>query len=282
MISASFIFSSHFQGIDLYQFLFPIKALSSAWNEPKTRPRGRRRISMKILRDIIEIDEQKCDGCGLCIPSCAEGALAIVDGKARVIRDPLCDGLGACIGACPQGALRIVKKETLPFDEAAVHAHLHTRGCPSAQASLLAAPSPKGDRLPMESALSHWPIQLRLIPPTAPFLKDAHLLILADCAAVADPALHQDLLPGKVVLMTCPKLDNGEEAVERLAAIFRHSGVQALTTVMMEVPCCGGLSRIVKEALKRAESTLDAQEVIIQRTGKRGRPTIAPQPPRLC
>lgn len=232
---------------------------------------------MKILRDIVEIDEAKCDGCGHCIPSCAEGALALVDGKARVIRDPLCDGLGACLGACPQGALRIVKKETQPFDEAAVHAHLREGGCPSEQSmDTLTRDTPS-----MASSLSHWPIQLRLIPPTAPFLKNADLLILADCSAVADPRLHQDLLPGKAVLMTCPKLDNGEEAVERLAAIFRQAGVRSLTAVMMEVPCCGGLSHILRQALKRAESPLEIEEVIIQRTGRRGRPVLAPQPPQF-
>lgn len=232
---------------------------------------------MKILRDIIEIDEAKCDGCGLCIPSCAEGALTIVNGKARVIRDPLCDGLGACIGACPQDALRIVKKETLPFDEHAVQTHLKTSACPSSQITgLVPASTPNHT-----SALSHWPIQLRLIPPTAPFLKHADLLLLADCAAVADPALHQDLLPGKIVLMACPKLDNGEEAVERLAAIFRESDPQSITAVMMEVPCCGGLSRILKEAQRRSESGIAIREVIVQRTGTRGRPATAPAPPRL-
>ncbi|TWI76829.1 MinD superfamily P-loop ATPase [Desulfobotulus alkaliphilus] len=233
---------------------------------------------MKILRDMIEIDEEKCDGCGLCIPSCAEGALALVDGKAKVIRDPLCDGLGACIGACPQGALSIVKKEAEPFDEEDVHQHLKSRGCPSSlPINLNPAPAPSGE--PAPSALAQWPVQLRLIPPTAPFLRGADLLILADCSAVADPNLHRDLLPGKALLMTCPKLDNGEETIERLTAIFSHGDIRSVTAAIMEVPCCAGLSRMIQEAMKRSGRHNDLKEIIVQRSGKRGRPETAPKPP---
>lgn len=227
---------------------------------------------------MIEIDEEKCVGCGLCIPSCAEGALALVDGKAKVIQDPLCDGLGACIGACPQDALRIVKKETEPFDEEAVHQHLKSRGCPSTQVMAL-PPRPTASCEPSPSALAQWPLQLRLIPPTAPFLRNADLLILADCTAVADPNLHRDLLPGKALLMTCPKLDNAEETIERLAAIFSHGDIGSITAAIMEVPCCAGLSRMIQEALKRSGKKDTFEEIIVQRSGKRGRPETAPKPP---
>ncbi|MCW7754585.1 4Fe-4S ferredoxin [Desulfobotulus sp. H1] len=237
---------------------------------------------MKTIRDMIEIDETKCDGCGLCIPSCAEGALALVNGKARVLRDPLCDGLGACIGACPQGALRIVKKETEPFDEEAVHQHLQKRGCPSGQIINQKPLTSPVSGLTAHSSLAQWPVQLRLIPPTAPFLEGADLLVLADCAAVADPNLHKDLLPGRVLLMTCPKLDRTEESVERLSAIFRHAEIRSVTAAIMEVPCCSSLSRIIREALIRAQSTLELHEIVIQRNGTRGRPLTPPQPPRLC
>ena len=187
---------------------------------------------MKITRKIVEIDEEKCDGCGQCVIGCAEGALTLVDGKVMVISENLCDGLGACIGECPQGALQIIEKQAEAFDEAAVEAHLESVaageqsqaptmpcGCPSTRIQSFApgpaapAKSPSGHGTPA-SALSHWPVQIRLIPPNAPFLKGADLLILADCVPVAFPGLHQELLRDKAVMIGCPKFD-------KFAAIFK-------------------------------------------------------------
>lgn len=213
---------------------------------------------MKIVRDIIEIDEEKCNGCGLCILSCAEGALTIVDGKAKVIREPLCDGLGACLSACPMDALKIVQRESEAFDENVVHEHLEAlkrkaKDCEQPQI--------------LPSGLGNWPVQLRLIPPTAPFLKNADILVLADCVATAYPGLHQDLVPGKAVIMTCPKLDEREESITRLSAIFKEAKIRSITLAIMEVPCCAGLEGIVKEALKGAGLDIPIHTTIIGRNG---------------
>ena len=244
---------------------------------------------MKITRKIIEIDEELCDGCGQCVPSCAEGALEVIDGKVKVIADKLCDGLGACLGECPQGALKVVEREADEFDEAAVHEHLENQakkaspftagetlpcGCPSAQIQTFTSAGPCagaegiGESAGNPSTLTHWPIKIRLIPPTAPYLKGADLLILADCSAAAYRGLHQDLMQGRVVMMGCPKFDDAELYVERLAQIFQTAGVNSITCVRMEVPCCSGLTVIAKEALKKAGREIPAQEVVISTRGK--------------
>lgn len=244
---------------------------------------------MKTIRRIIEIDEELCDGCGQCILSCAEGALALVDGKARVLSDNLCDGLGACMGECPTGALKIVEKEADEFDEEAVEKHLESggpgrnkeeennrpptlaRGCPSAQVKTFmntgvkqAGVSPAGKQA---SALGHWPVQIRLVPANAPFLKGANLLVLADCAAVAYPDLHSDLLAGRVVMMGCPKFDDVEEYIERFGQIFSSAGVKSITIAYMEVPCCAGLPYVVKKGLEKAGANIPLRETMISGTG---------------
>ncbi|MEN6374912.1 MAG: 4Fe-4S dicluster domain-containing protein [Smithella sp.] len=176
----------------------------------------------KIIRKIIEIDEELCDGCGKCVSGCAEGALQIIDGKARGVSEIFCDGLGACIGDCPSAALRIIERAAAPFDEKAVNQHLMEKakpalpcGCPSTHIQIFDKHSVRRtanktkhmNRVSEEeSALSHWPIQIKLTPAGAPFLKGADLLVLADCTAVTFPSLHRDLLPGKVVMMGCPRL----------------------------------------------------------------------------
>ena len=241
---------------------------------------------MKIIRTIIRIDKEKCDGCGLCVPACAEGAMAIVDGKAKVIRDPLCDGLGACIGQCPQGALTLIEREAEPFDEEEVHRHLESMkkdvpptGCPSAAMHIMEPKTHKTEEAGT-SALTHWPVQIRLVSPEAPFLKGADLLILADCAAVADPNLHRDLLPGKVVLMGCPKFDDaGYEA--KFQAIFTHSKIRSITIASMEVPCCGGLPAMARKAHAASHSSIPITEVVISRDGTRGGEAMNPGGPRL-
>lgn len=242
---------------------------------------------MKTMRKIIQIDEEKCDGCGQCVISCAEGALKIIDGKAKVISDNLCDGLGACIGECPQDALKIIEREAEEFDEAAVEAHLAESkagdaplgtmacGCPSTQIQQFApadacrtadAPSQFGPDA--ESALSHWPVQIRLVPPSAPFLKGADLLIAADCVPVAFPSLHRDFLKGRVVMIGCPKFDDAEAYIEKFAEIFATAGIKRITTVVMEVPCCSALPVIVQKGLERSAKAIPMEQVTISTRGK--------------
>lgn len=253
---------------------------------------------MKTTRKIIEIDDELCDGCGQCVPSCAEGALQIVNGKAKIVADNLCDGLGACMGDCPNGALKIIEREADEFDEEAVEKHLSELtendtgepamacGCPSQQ---IRAFIPESDNARPEketaatgtpvSALTHWPVQIRLIPPTAPFLKNADLLVLADCAAVAAANLHTRLLPGKVVMMGCPKFDDIDEYTARFREIFTKAGIRSVTVVSMEVPCCAGLAWVVKKGLDVADADIPLTEIIISGEGqviseKSGQPAV--------
>ena len=205
------------------------------------------------VRAIVRIDEEKCTGCGRCIPDCAEGALQVVDGKARLVSEVYCDGLGDCLGACPHGALTIEKREAEAFDEAAVEAHLAAESearppcdCPgSALRSIEPASRPSE---PVASALSHWPVQLRLVPPEAPFLRGADLLVCADCVPFAMGDLHRRYLGGRVVLVGCPKLDDAATNREKLKTIFSVAVPRAITVLRMEVPCCGGLASLVAEA----------------------------------
>ena len=243
---------------------------------------------MKVMRKIIEIDEERCDGCGLCVPACAEGSLEIIDGKARVISDNLCDGLGACLGECPNDALRIVEREAEEFDEEAVEKLLAEKkkenkaaqpliasGCPSSRLQHFAQPVAKESVSAMapqgaaeQSALGHWPIQIHLVPPTAPFLKNADLLVLADCVPVAFPTLHRDFLQGKAVMMGCPKLDNTDSYIQKFTQIFRTAGIRSITAVVMEVPCCSGLPMIVKKALDDAGVDIPMKEVVVSTRGE--------------
>jgi len=203
-----------------------------------------------VKRNIVHIDEKKCDGCGQCIPNCAEGALQIIDGKARIVDDSYCDGLGACLGHCPRDAITILEREAPEFDEEAVHEHLETLkgsealaiGCPASQVQLLKG-SPATDHFEVStpSALRHWPVQLNLVPVKAPFFRDADLLLLADCTAVAYPTLHQRLLEGRTVVMGCPKFDDVKHYIEKLAEMLKVNDVRSLTVVHMEVPCCSAL-----------------------------------------
>ncbi len=243
---------------------------------------------MKVTRKIIQIDEERCDGCGNCVISCAEGALIIVDGKAKVISDNLCDGLGACMGECPQDALHIVEREAEEFDEEAVEKHLESQnaaveedktlpcGCPSTQIQSFApAGNCQSANVPrtqpagsVQSALSHWPVQIRLIPPNAPFLKGADLLVVADCVPVAFPTLHQDFLAGNVVMVGCPKFDDAQDYIDRFAEIFKTAGVNSVTTVVMEVPCCSGLPTIVKKGMEKAGVKVPAKQLTISTRGE--------------
>lgn len=220
-----------------------------------------------MQRPIIEIDEEKCNGCGQCVLDCAEGALAVIDGKARLISDTYCDGLGACLN-CPQGALRLVTREAPAFDEAAALAakaqregrpagHAAGHGCPgsaprlltpllSAQADPAAAPDSPLART------ATWPLQLRLVPPSAPYLRGAHLLLAAHCAGFCLPDLHRDWLTGRVPLIACPKLDDGREYLQKLTDILAANAVSDITVLRMSVPCCGGLEALAHKAMTAA------------------------------
>ncbi len=242
---------------------------------------------MKVNRKIIKIDEELCDGCGLCVPSCAEGALQVVDGKARIIADQFCDGLGACLGECPQGALEVIEREAEDFDEEAVEEHLAELekkeqkesmvspcGCASAHIQTFIQPKsggagqPAGDEGALqESSLSHWPVQIRLVPPTAPFLKGADLLVVADCAPIAFASLHRDFLKGKAVMMGCPKFDENQLYIDKFAEIFKSAGIKSITTLFMEVPCCAGLPAIVKKGLEKSGMKIPLKEVVVSTRG---------------
>ena len=248
---------------------------------------------MKTVRKIIEIDEALCDGCGNCVPSCAEGALEIIDGKARVIAEIYCDGLGACLGECPVGALKVIEREADEFNEEAVEELLAKKeaekaketpaqttacGCQSAGLQTFGTPpsgfvpapqsEPAASGQMEESALGHWPVQIMLIPPTAPFLKGADLLVLADCVPVAFPTVHRDFLQGKAVMMGCPKLDDAQHYIEKFAQICKQSGIKSITAVVMEVPCCSGLPMIVKKGMEMAGVDIPMEEVVISTRGK--------------
>ncbi len=242
---------------------------------------------MKIMRKIIEIDEELCDGCGLCVPDCAEGSLVIVDGKAKMVSDNLCDGLGACLGACPTGALKIIEREAEDFDEEAVEEYLEKQkdaqqqtapkasGCPSAQLKTFAAPTPcQTANKPLQmssgggtSSLTHWPVQIRLVPPTAPFLQGADLLVAADCAAVSAPNFQLDYLTGKVVMMGCPKFDDAESYVQRFSEIIANCQLNSLTILIMEVPCCSSMNGIIKQAIERAGTSVPVEQITISTQG---------------
>ena len=205
----------------------------------------------KVKRQIIRIDEEKCNGCGLCMVKCAEGALQIVDGKAKLISDKYCDGLGACLGECPQDALKIEERVADGFDEKAVQQLLDSKekqaeplpcGCSSATVTQFerkeATLSACCETTHQESRLAHWPVQLTLVPPTAPFLKGADLLMVADCVPFAYAGFHQDFIKDHAVLVACPKLDDFQAHQKKLTDILQNAQLKSLTIVHMEVPCC--------------------------------------------
>jgi len=235
---------------------------------------------MKVKRKIIEIDEEKCNGCGQCVPSCAEGAIQIIEGKAKLVSEKYCDGLGACLGPCPLDALKVIEREVEEFDEQAVEEHLKVKepvqeslpcGCPSAQVRTFAPqaenPEPANTQA-LQSALSHWPVQIKLVPPKAPFLKGAHLLVAADCTPIAYPNFHADFLKGKAIMMGCPKLDETETYVQKFAEVFKTADIRSITVVVMEVPCCQGLPRIVQKGLELAGKRFPLEKVIISAQGE--------------
>jgi Fe-S-cluster-containing hydrogenase component 2 len=236
---------------------------------------------MKVRRKIIEIDEELCTGCGECVPDCAEGSLQIIDGKAKLVSDNLCDGLGACLGSCPTGALKIVEREAEEFDEEAVEKFLAGQkqkkqapvggGCPSSQIKTMQPiTSCQAANVPTAlegSALSHWPVQIRLIPPSAPFLENCDLLICADCSAVAYGGLQKDFIAGRVVMMGCPKFDDQQMYVDRFTELFRTRKLNTVTILIMEVPCCSTMLQIVKKAYDDAGATVPIRQVVVSNQG---------------
>ncbi|MFA4982445.1 MAG: 4Fe-4S binding protein [Candidatus Omnitrophota bacterium] len=273
-------------------------------------------------RKMIKIDEGKCSGCALCIPNCPEGALQIIDGKARLISDLFCDGLGACIGHCPQGAITIEEREAEKYDERKVmknivnqgknvikahlehlkehgesgylkeameflkekrinipiedasHHHGHGAGpCPGSKIIDLGKDGKREDKggagAKLRSGLRNWPVQINLIPPSAPYLNNAELLIAADCVPFAYADFHQELLKGKVLLVGCPKLDDAEVYKEKIGRIVKNNNIKSITYAHMEVPCCFGMVPIIKEAIAGSGKDIPFKTVVIGIKGDR-------------
>ncbi len=246
-----------------------------------------------MIREVVVIDEELCDGCGLCIPSCQEGALQIVNGKTKLVADRLCDGLGACLGHCARDAIRIERREAAAFDEEAVAAHLVTSGpgsdqhrhppaapspapysgggCPGARFAQFAGgacPSSGGNGsgktvTDQPSELTHWPVQLHLLSPHAPVLEGARLLVAADCVPIAYAGFHAELLRGRAVVIACPKLDDTTGYVEKLTEMIARNELRDITVVHMEVPCCTGIVHAVLQARQLARIPVPIEEIVI-------------------
>ena len=247
--------------------------------------------SKKVVRKIIEIDEDLCTGCGNCIVSCAEGALEIIDGKAKVVNDVFCDGLGACIGECPEGALKIIEREAIDFDEKAVEEHLEKLkkkeheshiatqepghvacGC-SGSHTMTFAECDDGEEQVLEgkvkSQLRQWPVQMHLISPTAPYYQGADVILAADCTAFSYGGFHSDFLKGKSIAIACPKLDQGQEIyIGKIKSLIDDAKINTLTVAIMQVPCCRGLLALAQEAAKRATRKVPIKYVVIGLQGE--------------
>jgi len=235
-----------------------------------------------MKRRIIEIDREKCNGCGACAAACHEGAIAMVDGKAKLMRDDYCDGLGDCLPACPTGAIAFVEREAAAYDEKAVLENKQKKmrkegmtlpcGCPGTQSKRIQHAEcedaePSCMNMKPVSRLSQWPVQIRLVPVRAPYFDGAKLLIAADCTAYAYAAFHEEFIKGRITLVGCPKLD-GVDYSEKLTEIIRHNNIKSVTVVRMEVPCCGGLEHAAKTALQNSGKFLPWQVVTISTDGR--------------
>ncbi len=244
------------------------------------------------VRKIVRIDEEKCNGCGACVPSCAEGAIRIIDGKARLVADNLCDGLGACLGDCPEGAITIEERDADEFDESAVKRHvkaapiapapmpvrppspLHAGGgCPGSRMMRFDGPgddAPSIDGPPGEirSELRQWPVQMHLVSPTAPYFQGADVLLAADCVAFSVGDFHRCWLRGKALAIACPKLDDGQDTyLKKLVAMIDEARINTLTVMVMEVPCCGGLTALAREACARAARRVPVKRIVVSLRG---------------
>ncbi len=231
-------------------------------------------------RNIVFIDEEKCNGCGVCIPNCAEGAIRIIDGKARLVDERFCDGLGACLGHCPQDAITIIQRDAPEFDEGEVRKHLDTqpahrleipRGCPGSIVMDFSREKKahRGTSARQTSELRQWPVQLTLVSPEASYFKDAELLVAADCAPFAYPNFHSDFLAGKSLIIGCPKLEDAEFYADKLTDLLKRNNIKGITLVNMEVPCCFGLQNIVEEAVERSGKVLPVRQTVITIRGEK-------------
>ncbi len=231
-----------------------------------------------MKREIVHIDEALCNGCGLCATACQEGAIQMIDGKARLVRDDYCDGLGHCLPSCPTGAISIIVREADAFDEEAVKQNQAMQaqqeaplacGCPGSESRSLqtaAAPVAEQPAAPAASQLRQWPVQIQLAPVNAPYFAGAHLLVAADCAAYAYGDFHKRFMKNRVTLIGCPKLDNVNYA-QKLTEIIKHNSIKSLTIVRMEVPCCGGLERAAVKALQDSGKFMPWQVVTLTTDG---------------
>ena len=242
------------------------------------------------VRNIVKIDENKCNGCGLCVTACAEGAIQLINGKAKLVSETYCDGLGACLGHCPQDAITIEQRDAAEFDEFATHEYLKTLEASKAPAApspkkdagfvcpgmrmmqfeKAAAPTPsaKADSQDRPSRLAQWPVQLHLVSPMAPYFANAELVLTADCVPFAMADFHDTLLAGRAIAIACPKLDETGPYVEKLAQLIKHNHLKRLTVVHMEVPCCTGLVRLAKQAIALAGVEVPFEDVTISLQGR--------------
>ena len=227
-----------------------------------------------MIRRIIEINREKCNGCGACAAACHEGAIAMVDGKAQLMRDDYCDGLGDCLPACPTGAITFVEREAVAYDEAAVLAAKAKKeeklpcGCPGSAARAIHREESLCDiRTPQQSQLRQWPVQIKLAPVNAPWFDGAKLLVAADCTAYAYANFHQDFIKGRITLVGCPKLDAVDYS-DKLTEILKHNDIRSITVVRMEVPCCGGIEQAVKKALLNSGKLIPWDVVIVSTDGR--------------
>ncbi|MCI9576534.1 MAG: 4Fe-4S binding protein [Clostridiales bacterium] len=233
-----------------------------------------------MIRTIIKIDEETCTGCGLCVSACHEGAIEMVNGKARLIKDDYCDGLGDCLPACPTGAITFEQREAAPYDEEAVKARQQAKqtttplpcGCPGSQSKAIqrpvaSAPAVSQVVVPMESQLMQWPVQIKLVPVNAPYFDGANLLVAADCAAYAHGDFHNQFMKNHITIIGCPKLDAGDYT-EKLTAILSQNQIKSVKVVRMEVPCCGGIERAVIQALQQCGKMIPWQVVTLGADGR--------------
>lgn len=218
-----------------------------------------------MIRRVIQIDEEKCNGCGICVTACHEGAIGMVDGKARLMRDDYCDGLGDCLPNCPTGAISFIEREAAAYDEAAVKANMERKE--THKAAGREAFQEEVSRETVQSQLQQWPCQIKLVPVNAPYFEDAKLLIAADCTAYAYANVHEEFMKGKITLIGCPKLDQIDYS-EKLTQIIAENNIKSVTVLRMEVPCCGGLENAAVKALKNSGKFLSWQVVTISIDGR--------------